>query len=271
MELFVGTLYCGENEFDECVAAIKSQSYQNFDHVIISGLPEKEAHHKLYKSFIDNADKFGILIKVDADTVINSSLLFEKIVEKFEKNSWLEVMNIGVLDFFTNEMIAAGIQIYRNTVRWDFDQETLFLDIPIMSPDHYLYDTNELAPAAVHCKNPSFPQAFHYGVHRGLKSIQKKHSLAHWKLLHKVWKNFLRTDDRRMGLAVLGAELVYAGEFEREDQNYTNPKMDLVLKRFQDLESKGIKREIIKLRMKNWGFLPGNWRRKILRKLSRHI
>ena len=265
MKILVGTLYSGENEYDDCKAAIQKQTFQAFDHLLIENLPELEAHNKLYKTFIDKKDQYELLVKVDADTVLISDRLFERIVEKFAKNRKLEVLNIGVQDFFTNEMIAAGIQIYRNTVRWDFNKDTLFPDIPIMKKEAFRFDKTDLAPAAIHCKNPSIEQAFHYGVHRGLKSIQRDYSTTHWALLGKVWENFLRTGDKRIGLAVLGAELVYAGKFSREDQNYTNPQMVLVLKKYETMNARDIKREITKLRWLHWGWLPKDWRRMVIR------
>jgi len=271
MKLLIGTLYCGENEFDECIASIRRQTYKNFDHIVIQDLPELEAHYKLYKTFLDNKDRYGLLIKVDADVVLNSDALFSGIVEKFSSNPHLEVMNIGVDDFFTAEMIAAGIQVYRNTVRWDFSKDTLFPDIPILDQDRYMYDKTELAPAAIHCKNPSPYQAFHYGVHRGLKSIQRIHSTTHWALLKKVWNNFLKTNDKRMGLAVLGAELVYAGEFSREEANYTHPKMIRILSKYQELAPLDIQRKIKRLRLLHWGLLPDKYRQKILRFLRGRV
>lgn len=265
MKLLVGTLFAGENELEECQAAIRNQDYKNYDLTLIENLPELEAHHKLYKSFIDNADKYDLLVKVDADTVIISDHFFASIVEKFSQNPWLEVMNVGVKDFFTDEIIPAGIQIYRNTVKWNFEKDTLFPDIPILDHDRYLYDKTELAPAAIHCKNPSLLQAFHYGVHRGLKAIQMIHSTSHWKMLEKVWGNFLRTGDKRIGLAVLGAELVYVGRFARKDQNYNNPKMASILARYQDMSAQQIKARVHALRLINWGLLPSKWRQKVIR------
>ncbi len=265
MKLLVGTLYCGENEYEECVAAIRAQTFRNFDHITIENLPELEAHYSLYGHFLEHADQYDLLVKIDADVVLNSEDLFEGIVRKFSENPWLEVMNIGVDDFFTGEMIAAGIQVYRNTVRWDFSKDTVFPDVPIMDPERYLYDKTDLAPAAVHCKNPSPYQAFHYGVHRGLKSIQRKHSTSHWALLTKVWQNFLKVGDRRIGLAVLGAELVYAGEFGREDQNYTQPKMKEALNQYEGMDAQALENEIRRLRTLHWGFLPDDWRRRVLR------
>ncbi len=268
MKILVGTLYSGENEYEECLASIRKQTLTNYDHIIIENLPERDAHRKLFKTLIDQSGKYQLLIKVDADIVLYSEYLFENIIKKFENNDWLEVMNIGVDDFFTGEMIAAGIQVYRNTVRWDFNKNTLFTDIPIMEMGNYLFDKTDLAPAASHCYNPSPTQAFHYGVHRGLKSIQKIHSTTHWSMLQKVWQNFLNTGDRRLGLAVLGAELVYAGKFNRDDQNYTQPAMELVLSAYQEMTSNEIKAEIQKLRFWHWGFLPNSWRRKIIRQLK---
>lgn len=265
-KILVGTLFSGENEYAACLEAIRKQSFQNFDHMLIENLPELEAHNKLYRAFIDHADEYELLIKVDADTVLLSKELFARIVEKFEQNQWLEVMNIGVLDFFTDEMIPAGIQIYRNTVRWDFSKDTVFPDIPIMDPQRYLYDKTELAPAATHCQDPSNLQAFHYGVHRGLKSIQKIHSTSHWKSLQKVWQHFLRSKDIRLGFAILGAELVYRGTFNREDQNYTNPHMDQVFEQYNDLNAEQLISTIRKMRLISWG-LPDKWRQRMLRLL----
>ncbi len=266
-KILVGTLFSGENEYAACLEAIRKQSFQNFEHMLIENLPELEAHNKLYRAFIDHAEEYELLIKVDADTVLLSEDLFARIVEKFAQNQWLEVMNIGVLDFFTDEMIPAGIQIYRNTVRWDFSKDTVFPDIPIMDPQRYLYDKTDLAPAATHCQDPSNLQAFHYGVHRGLKSIQKVHSTSHWKNLQKVWDHFVRSKDVRLGFAILGAELVYKGTFNREDQNYTNPNMDQVFDRYKDWSEERLVFRVLLLRSLNWGFLPAKWRQRILRQI----
>jgi hypothetical protein len=267
MRFLVGTLYSGENEFEECIQSIKGQSNQDYDHIIISNLPEIDAHYKLYRAFLDKADEYMLLIKVDADCVLISEHLFQGIVEKFTASPWLEVMNIGVLDFFTGEMIAAGIQVYRNTVKWKFE-DTLYPDIPILDLRRFLYDRTELAPAAWHCKNPSIPQAFHYGIHRGLKAIQRRHSANHWGNLEKVRKNFYSKKDMRLGFAVLGAELVYAGIIEREDQNYTNQTMNQILEKYQFFTSTELDREIKKLKGKHWGFLPSDLRRRIIRQIQ---
>jgi hypothetical protein len=266
MKIYVGTLYSGENEFDECVAAIKNQTYKNFDHFVFKNLPNKEAHVTLFKSFLERSNEYDLLIKVDADMVLSSTTLFEKIVQKFRQNDCLDVFAIAVYDYFSGQLIN-GLATYRNTVRWNFIRETMFVDIPEVAQNRYLYVEKELAPAAIHCKNPSPFQAFHYGVHRGLKSIQRIHGTTHWVLLEKTWKNFQHTRDTCIGLAVLGAELVYAGRFKQSDVDYTNLRVKTILDKYLSLDSTGLEREIRKTRIFNWGILPGDLRRRIIRAL----
>ena len=264
MRIFVGTLYSGENEFDDCVSSIKQQTYQNYSHFIFKNLPNQEAHTTLFTSFLEKKKEFDLLVKVDADMVLCSDSLFEKIALKMKELPKLDVFSIAVLDFFTGQLIN-GLNTYRNTVKWNFEKETMFVDIPEVAPESTYYDRTELAPAAIHCKNPSRYQAFHYGVHRGLKSIAYQHSTTHWAMLEKTWQNFLSTRDVRIGLAILGAALVYAGKFTKSDVDYTNPRVKMVLERYESMDSDEVKREIRALRFKNFGFLPGDLRRRIIR------
>ncbi len=264
MKLLVGTISSGENELEDCLKRIRAQRYTNFDHILIENLPKREAHHRLYKTFLDHTQEYELLIKVDADTVLISDSLFGDIVDRFSSEPHLEVLSIGLHDFFTGGIIN-GLQISRNTTHWDLVKNSIFTDIPILDPERYVFDTSLLSPAGEHSPNPSLTQAFHYGVHRGLKSIQKIHSTSHWATVRKVWQQFLERRDIRLGLAVLGAELVYAGTFNREDQDYTNPRMGEVLQRYEGMNAKQIEREIRRLRFLHWGFLPDDLRRRMLR------
>jgi hypothetical protein len=266
MKVLVGTLYSGENEYEECVASIKRQSFRDFDHFVFKDLPEREAHHTLFKSFVEKAERYDVLIKVDADMVLCSDDLFDGIVRWLGQEPDVDVLGIGVQDFYTGRLIN-GLNAYRSTVRWDFDKETLFVDIPEVAEDRYHYDDRELAPAAVHCKNPSSLQAFHYGVHRGLKAIARIHGSGHWAGLRSTWENFRKTGDVRIGLAVLGAELVYGGKLRKPDADYTSPRMKELLAKYEPMGTRGIEREIRKLRTGNWGVLPGHLRRKVVRAL----
>lgn len=265
MKAFVGTLYSGENELEECITSIKMQTFSHYEQEIFRNLPNVFAHRTLFQTFLEQANDFDILIKVDADMVLCSNKLFSSIVDMMMQNPHIEVFAIAVKDFFSGTLIN-GLNTYRNTTSWDFSISTLFVDIPNTLPEHYYYDSLILAPAAIHCKNPSKFQSFHYGVHRGFKSIAKKHSTTHWALLEKTWHNFLRTRDVRIGLAVLGAELVYAGKFTKTDIDYTNPKVNQVLEDYRELDFQQLRNEVNRLRLVNWGFLPGNWRRAWLKR-----
>lgn len=259
----MGTLYSGENELDECVTSIQRQSHKDFKHFIFRNLANKEAHATLFRTFLDKAGEFDVLVKVDADMVLANDFIFQNIVKKLSENRQIDLFAIAVHDFFTDQMIW-GLNAYRNTVRWDFEKETVFVDIPELSRGKMLYDESVLAPAAFHCKNPSLLQAFHYGVHRGLKSVQPKGGSTHWLLLERIWNNFRHKKDVRIGMAALGAEMVYADKFGVSDVDYTNLRMKNFLSKYVSLNATQLNREIKKLRLLNWGFLPGNIRRKIL-------
>lgn len=268
--IYVGTLYSNENEFEDCVRSIQQQTYQHFDHYIFKNLPNKEAHVALFKSFVERAKEYAFLIKVDADMVLSDPALFEKIVKKMEELPDIEILTIAVDDFFSDQLIF-GLNTYRNTVHWDFAKENLFVDIPNVPRERYFFDDKELAPAATHCSNPSPFQALHYGVHRGLKVIQldqesKKESSrrAKWTGAERTWVHYLQTDDTRLGLACLGAELAYAGFFQISDLDITNPNLGKILIRFIDLDNKALHRKVSKFRFLNFGFLPSSKRRKLI-------
>lgn len=265
MKIFVGVLYSGENEYGECLHSINQQTYSGYDLFTFENMPKLEAHTNLYHKFLDQNDKYDLLVKIDADMVLTRPELFQQIVDKFEQNPSIDVFGIAIWDFFSGGYIN-GLNSYRNTVHWELDPNNVNADVVIVDKDRYVYDQSELAPAAIHCKNPSKFQAFHFGVHRGIKILATKHSTSHWRLLENTWQNFLKTRDTRIGLASLGAELVYAGVLTKTDIDYTNPKIAEVFHQYGELNQVQLKREIRKLRVTNWGFLPSDLRRRKLRR-----
>jgi len=270
MRIFVGTLFTIENEFDECVESIKGQSYRNFQHFIFENLPNKEAHDALYSSFMNMSCEFDLLIKVDADMVIEDKNLFSKIVDKFENNAWLNELEIAVYDFFSDQLIW-GLHVYRNKVKWDKNEERLFVDSSPVPSHQHLWDDKDLAPAAIHCKNPSLFQSFHYGVHRGLKILQpnritkiRSHRKFHWNNLERTWQNFLNKGDIRLGQAVLGSELVLKRLLGLDNLDYSNQYASEIFKLYQNYDANKLRSKIQRMRITNWGFLPSKLRRKIL-------
>jgi len=248
------------------VASINNQSYKNFEHIVISDLEDKEAHNALFRTFMERSEEFDLLIKIDADMVLCSDDLFAEIVKRFQLNTWMEVLIIAVDDFFSNTLIT-GMASYRNTLRWNTTNDRLFTEIPPVAKEKIVIDKDDLAPAAIHCKNPSFLQAFHYGIHRGLKVIQpdrmdklKSNAMIHYESLEATWEHFLRNRDKRLAFAVLGAELAYAGRFEIQHLDYTNPIANEVLIDYEALTFDKLARFIKWRRFLNFGILSSKKR-----------
>ena len=62
MRILIGILHTIENEFPQCIEAIKNQTYQNFDYFVVENIPNKEAHDTLYRRFMDSADNYELFI-----------------------------------------------------------------------------------------------------------------------------------------------------------------------------------------------------------------
>lgn len=272
MRIYVGTLYTIENDFDECVASIKKQTYRNFEHFVFKGLPNKEAHDTLFRDFLEKSEEFDLMVKVDADMVIENEHLFERIIGVFKENPILDLLSIAIYDWFSNRLIL-GLNTYRNNIKWKECDEDLFVDGMPLDKGLSLLDWKTLAPAAIHCKNPSPFQAFHFGIHKGLKIIQPNRSSVnrehwrmrfHWENIQYTYNHFRSTGDVRLGYAIIGTELAFAGVFEPEHISYSNPFAKEVFQNYQELSTPAIKREIYCLRRQNWGWLPMKTRKALL-------
>lgn len=281
MRILVGTLYCGENEYPECVRSIQQQSYTNYDHEVIENLPNREAHDTLYRGFLDRADQYDILIKVDADMVLTHHDFFARVVDEFTAQPNLMILAVAVWDFYSNQLISS-LNCYRNTIVWNGPGE-LQTDNVGGSGERRM-DWKALAPAATHCFNASPLQAFHYGIHRGIKAreaalltsgsplkavkyvrryIQLEDQLCNVTRLHH---NFRRIGDRRLGLAALGAELAMAGHYTPRDLNYSSTTLADALESYHGLSRPELTRTINDLRKCTASWLPYRLRMEIMRK-----
>lgn len=263
MKTLIGTLHSGENEFDECCAAIQNQSYQRFDHFVISGLPNREAHHALYSHFMKQSDEYDLMIKIDADMVLARVDFLEQVVDTFLANRNLQKLQVWVHDFYTNRLIG-GLNCFRNTVEWEVGEENVFVDIT----ERYdrrkgsrITDRTELAPAAYHCPNPSNLQAFHFGVHKGVKVVEAINrgwtckAIEHCENISEVWRNFRRTQDIRLLFATLGAEQAIRGKFGVTHLDYSNSEIVTYCESVEIHDARGLSRFVRKLRRSGWAFL----------------
>jgi hypothetical protein len=220
MKILVGTLYTIENEFEECRRSIQRQTYTNYDHIVIKDLPKREAHDTLYGTFMEKSDTYDLLVKVDADMVLCKNNLFEKIVEKFSGDSELDLLLIAVQDYFTDELLI-GINVFRNSVRWEQNSNDLMTDrVHIRESIRKTEkDYVDLAPAAVHCPDPSPFQAFHFGFHRGMKAY---YAGSNWRILRSIFRHYRRNPDTRLAYALLGANAAFTNRFTIMNISYND-------------------------------------------------
>lgn len=165
--IFVGTMHSAESEFEECKQKIAQQSCVEVHHCILENLPEYEAHNKLWESWNSVKSDFDLFIKVDADTLIDDSLMFSKIWLEFEKTPRLTGMQIKLHDYFTDGLIS-GLNCF--SPRVVFKPATSRLHADHADTNHDIVfkgkEVIHLTPAGRHCAYPGQKQSFHYGLHR---------------------------------------------------------------------------------------------------------
>ncbi len=83
----------------------------------------------------------------------------------------------------------------------------------------------------------------------------------HWEIIQFTYEHFKRRKDIRLGFAVIGAELALGGVFNPEHVSYSNPYARDVFSSYENLNLPAIEREIVRLRRKNWAWLPDRTRR----------
>jgi hypothetical protein len=202
MKVFVGTMECGESDFSFCKESISNQKNVDITHYIVSNMPEKEAHEKLFSAWNDAKNEHELFLKVDADTVLLHEEVIQTYIELFENNENLTGAQALLHDYMTDSMIY-GLTCLKNTVKVATKVDHLYPDRA--DTGHKLVLRGEalpkkLIPAGKHCWHSSESQAFHYGFHRGKKNqadIQQK--------VYSAWKK--NGFDTLRGLCLMGFKL----------------------------------------------------------------
>ena len=262
MKLLVGILYYIENEFDQCVESIKRQTYQTYDYFVIEKCPNKKAHDKLYAVFMDNSNNYDLFIKIDADMVLSRHTFFEELVEYFSKNKEVPHLQIQLDDWFTQRRIM-GLHAYKNTHKWILNNEAYFVDIVDAPGQPIVNDSTELAPAAIHCPDPSPFQAFHFGVHKAVKVLQRGQMTKQISYSHTHWKNFVfleshyhRTKEPRLGLAVAGFLHAIRYLYDSSHVDYSSSETRQAFDYYQSMSQKKIEQVTYSLGLYALPFLP---------------
>lgn len=209
MKLLVGMLSHGENERQQAIDALKSQSYKDWDFFEIRDKPNKQAHQELYATFMSSgADCY---LKLDADMVLKADILGFLV----DQTRSMDITMVDVNDW-PSMLAIAGMQIFSKRCVWENDgDDRLMVDV---TPRFQTRQDFEDKPWVDHMPDPHDFESFRYGVHKALKVMQPdrqrkdiKKALLHYTILRNIWKH--RNSDRRRKLMIAGAECVFSGQF----------------------------------------------------------
>ncbi len=250
--VMVGTLSSGENELDRCIESVRRQTYRNTKHEIFTGLSKQESIATLMKAF--QASDCDLLVKIDADMVLESTEFVERVVRIFETNREIDLVQVAMWDFFSDRPIQ-GINTFRRSAEWSArHQDSLFTDRAQIPHHKRMIIWPTFVKDAVHSPDPAPFQAFHFGVHRGVKVLQpeRRHDTERAReqlaYLERTWTHFLQTRDRRLALACLGFELALTGRYSLAHLDYTNPHLRSTFSEYEDLDVDQIENAVLQLR-----------------------
>jgi hypothetical protein len=225
----VGVMYCIENEFEECIASIHAQEGVDLEVFVIRDKPNKEAHDELYQTFMERAGDFDYFVKVDADMVIKSHDFLSRVAQRMADSPSLIILTMALQDGILGVNVL-GMHCYRSTMRWERRKSDLFTDHEDRPPESTRVDWDTYARDITHCGNPSPFQAFHYGLHRGVKLSAlirdcqgKRYSRGmHWSYVNRMRWRAILLGKHSVLYAALGAELALGGAFDSTHIPYQN-------------------------------------------------
>jgi hypothetical protein len=228
--VLVLTLYSGEAEYGRCGESLEFQNYSPWEHRTFENLPNAEAHARLYGTIMAESQNYDLFLKLDADMVFSDSDVLSDLVQFFEDRPQLDHLVVVVNDWMTDSRII-GAHLFSSRVWWGRNAETLYVDPNPEFPGRKLVVDDPPRNLILHAGDPSPLQAFHFGAHRALQASQVYRNLwdarphnarIQWKYLDRVWRHFERSGDRRLGLAVLAADMVFRKELPATANEYSD-------------------------------------------------
>jgi hypothetical protein len=266
-KVLVLTLFSGEAEFDRCRSFLEQQDYLSWEQRIIENLPNAEAHARLYETIMLECENCGIFLKLDADMVLADPGVLGDLVRVFEQHADLDHLVVAVSDWMTDSNII-GAHLFSNRVRWRRHAETLYVDPDPEFPGRKLVISDPPRDLILHAGDPSPLQAFHFGAHRALQASQVYRKLqdarphnarVQWQYLDRVWDHYERSGDRRLGLAVLAADMVFRRQLPPTANEYSDNALLAAFESTEALDND----EILKRLEPRWGTLKARrqtWR-----------
>ncbi len=228
--VLVLTLFSGEAEFDRCRSSLGEQKYPSWEQRVVEDLPNAEAHACLYHTIMAESGRHDLFLKLDADMVLADPEVLGDLVRVFEERPDLDHLVVAVTDWMTESHII-GAHLFSNRVRWKRHEETLYVDPDPEFPGSKLVVEDPPRDLILHAGDPSPLQAFHFGAHRALQASQVWRRLGdarphnariQWRYLDQVWRHYERSGDRRLGLAMLAADMVFRKELPATANEYAD-------------------------------------------------
>jgi hypothetical protein len=246
--VLVLTLYSGEAEFGRCRNSLENQSYTSWEHRLFEGLPNAEAHARLYQTVMAERGNHDLFLKLDADMILADREVLADLVQVFERRPRLDHLVFAVTDWMTESQII-GAHLFSNRVHWNKHRETLYVDPDPEFPGEKVMVMNPPRDLVLHASDPSPLQAFHFGAHRALQASQAYRGLLdsrphdariQWQYLDRVWRHFERTGDSRLGLAMLAADMVFRRELPATASEYSDPALITAFEHVSKIEGPDI-------------------------------
>jgi hypothetical protein len=211
--LLILTLSTGEAALPLLTRQLARQSFQDFEHEVISGLPNQAAHNHLYRTIKDQTSSFDLFLKLDADMTLRSDTSLADAVRATDERPYGQHYAFRIWDCFTEEE-TLGVHIFRSGVSWGEIKDDLFVDPDPPNARRILWD-GPPAPFVNHGELVSDFECFSFGVHKFLKVAQrgtvpggfphKAHKHArHMQNCARIRDLYRQTHARRHQLALAG-------------------------------------------------------------------
>jgi hypothetical protein len=211
--LLIHTLNSGEAALPVVMGQLARQSFQDFEHEVVSGLSNREGHTLQFRTFMQRAASYELFMKLDADMTFRSDTSLADAVRATEDHPDVEHFAFRVWDCFT-ESETLGVHIYRSGIAWGDLSDDLFVDPDPQNARQVLWD-GPPAPFINHGEVVSDFECFAFGVHKFLKVAQRgrtpggpshrPHKAArHMQNCARIRDLYRRTHARRHQLALAG-------------------------------------------------------------------
>src|SRR5688572_9679146 len=210
--LLILTLSSGEAALPVLTRQLPEQSFRDFEHEVISGLPNQAAHNHLYRTVMDRAVSFDLCMKHDADMTLRSETSLAQAVGATDEHPDAQHFEFPLWDCFTEDE-TLGVHVFRSGVSWGEIRDDLFVDQAPKAKK--IVWSGPPAPFVNHGEFVSDFECFAFGVHKFLKTAQRGKILGgpppkahkyfrHMRNCARIRDLYRQTHARRHQLALAG-------------------------------------------------------------------